>query len=127
MISLAWRFPLRYEALGMSRTVTGFLVEGGDAQIARPVGIAVLPDGALLLSDDGSGTICRIVYTGAQPGARNAAMRQPPAGPDGGPGQQEGRRGTGDGAAGTRRAAWRDVRPDVRILRRGAVDPGAPQ
>lgn len=75
------RFDREGQPTAIEPFVTGFLVEGGDAQIARPVGIAVMPDGALLLSDDGNGTIYRIAYTGTQPGARNAAMRKPPAGP----------------------------------------------
>jgi len=62
---------------------SGFLVDGGNAHIARPVGLAVLPDGALLLSDDGNGVIYRIAYTGTPPrGARNTRADAPiPAGP----------------------------------------------
>jgi glucose/arabinose dehydrogenase len=40
---------------------TGFVVS--DANVwGRPVGVAVAPDGALFVSDDGSGTIWRIAY-----------------------------------------------------------------
>jgi glucose/arabinose dehydrogenase len=31
----------------------------------RPVGVGVTSDGALLVSDDGSGTVWRIAYRGA--------------------------------------------------------------
>ena len=62
---------------------TGFLVNRGKAQFARPVGLATTPDGALLVSDDGNGAIYRIAYVGAQAGAGPAAATQPrpPAGP----------------------------------------------
>jgi glucose/arabinose dehydrogenase len=43
--------------------VTGFVID--DQKVwARPVGVTVAPDGALLVSDDGNGTIWRIAYTG---------------------------------------------------------------
>ncbi len=43
--------------------VTGFV--NADAQAwGRPVGVVVAPDGSLLLSDDGSGTIWRVAYSG---------------------------------------------------------------
>ena len=61
---------------------SGFLVDDGKAQIARPVGLAVMPDGALLLSDDGNGAIYRIAYAGQSPAAGDAAAtRAVPAGP----------------------------------------------
>jgi glucose/arabinose dehydrogenase len=41
--------------------VTGFVAPNGDVW-GRPVGLLVAPDGALLMSDDGSGTIWRIAY-----------------------------------------------------------------
>jgi glucose/arabinose dehydrogenase len=41
--------------------VTGFVAPSGDVW-GRPVGLTVAPDGALLMSDDGSGTIWRIAY-----------------------------------------------------------------
>lgn len=45
--------------------VTGFLTEDGKVW-GRPVGVAVAPDGALIMSDDGTGTLWRIAYTGAR-------------------------------------------------------------
>ena len=41
--------------------VTGFVAPNGDVW-GRPGGLLVAPDGALLMSDDGSGTIWRIAY-----------------------------------------------------------------
>jgi glucose/arabinose dehydrogenase/mono/diheme cytochrome c family protein len=43
--------------------VTGFVTPNGDVW-GRPVGITVAPDGSLLVTDDGSNTIWRVVYTG---------------------------------------------------------------
>jgi glucose/arabinose dehydrogenase len=43
--------------------MTGFVLPGGQVW-GRPVGIAVAADGSLLVSDDASGTIWRIEYTG---------------------------------------------------------------
>jgi glucose/arabinose dehydrogenase len=43
--------------------MTGFVTGSGDAW-GRPVGLAVAPDGSLLMSDDGTGTVWRIAYTG---------------------------------------------------------------
>ena len=43
--------------------MTGFVVDDGHVW-GRPVGIAVAPDGSLMVSDDGSKSIWRIVYTG---------------------------------------------------------------
>ena len=45
--------------------VTGFVVDNGHVW-GRPVGITVAPDGALLVSDDGSNSIWRISYTGGK-------------------------------------------------------------
>lgn len=45
--------------------VTGFLTDGGNTHIARPVGLAVAKDGALLMADDANGVIYRIAWTGA--------------------------------------------------------------
>jgi glucose/arabinose dehydrogenase len=44
--------------------VTGFVVDNGHVW-GRPVGIAVAPDGSLLVTDDGSNSIWRVSYTGA--------------------------------------------------------------
>ena len=43
--------------------VTGFVVDDGHVW-GRPVGIAEAPDGALMISDDASGSIWRVRYTG---------------------------------------------------------------
>lgn len=40
--------------------VTGFLVNNNQAQFGRPVGIATLPDGSLLFTDDNNGVIYRV-------------------------------------------------------------------
>jgi glucose/arabinose dehydrogenase len=48
---------------------TGFVIN--DAEVwGRPVGVAVANDGALLISEDGSGTIWRITYSGKAAEAR---------------------------------------------------------
>ena len=44
--------------------LTGFVTADGDVW-GRPVGVTQAKDGALLVSDDGSGTIWRVAYTGA--------------------------------------------------------------
>jgi glucose/arabinose dehydrogenase len=43
--------------------VSGFVLPNGNVW-GRPVGITVAPDGSLLVTDDGSNSIWRIVYTG---------------------------------------------------------------
>ena len=43
--------------------LTGFLTPNGDVW-GRPVGAAVASDGSLLVSDDGSGSVWRVSYTG---------------------------------------------------------------
>jgi glucose/arabinose dehydrogenase len=45
--------------------LTGFVTPEGDVW-ARPVGVAVAPDGALLVSDDAGGTVWRVTYTAAR-------------------------------------------------------------
>lgn len=42
--------------------LTGFLVERGRATFGRPAGLAVAPDGALLVSDDAGGMIYRVAH-----------------------------------------------------------------
>jgi glucose/arabinose dehydrogenase len=43
--------------------MTGFVVS--DAAVwGRPVGVAVAKDGALIVTEDGSGTIWRVAYNG---------------------------------------------------------------
>ena len=71
---------IRFGQDGQPRAIepfaTGFLVERGRAHVARPVGLAVAADGALLVSDDSNGTIFRIAHRG---GPRQAAQAAPPA------------------------------------------------
>ncbi len=43
--------------------LTGFVLDNGDVW-GRPVGVAVAPDGALMVTDDGSNSIWRVSYTG---------------------------------------------------------------
>lgn len=43
--------------------MTGFVTADGQVW-GRPVGVVMAPDGAVLISDDGSGTVWRIAYTG---------------------------------------------------------------
>nr|WP_145547078.1 YbhB/YbcL family Raf kinase inhibitor-like protein [Variovorax boronicumulans] len=56
--------------------VTGFLTDGGSTHIARPVGLAMARDGALLMADDANGVVYRIAYTGQGGGGSAGA---PPA------------------------------------------------
>jgi Raf kinase inhibitor-like YbhB/YbcL family protein len=56
---------------------TGFLSDGGTTHFARPVGLAMAGDGALLMGDDANGVIYRIAYEGAD--AQAKAMPAPPA------------------------------------------------
>lgn len=59
------RVPLRDgKASGVYEDfLTGFLTPDGDVW-GRPVGVGVAGDGSLLVSDDGSGSIWRVVYQG---------------------------------------------------------------
>ncbi|RPE80040.1 YbhB/YbcL family Raf kinase inhibitor-like protein [Vulcaniibacterium tengchongense] len=66
------------EPAGFEPFVTGFLSADGKSHIARPVGLAWAKDGALLMSDDGNGTIYRVAYRGGRPAG---AAKPPPAGP----------------------------------------------
>ncbi|WP_235578122.1 YbhB/YbcL family Raf kinase inhibitor-like protein [Pseudorhodoferax sp. Leaf267] len=68
--------------------VTGFLTDGGKTHIARPVGLALAKDGALLMSDDANGTIYRVAYRG---GTTPVAAATAPAGPM----QQQAMQGSG--------------------------------
>ncbi|RYG38658.1 MAG: YbhB/YbcL family Raf kinase inhibitor-like protein [Burkholderiales bacterium] len=54
--------------------VTGFLTDNGQKHIARPVGLAVARDGALLMSDDANGVIYRVAFEG---GAISPAQAPP--------------------------------------------------
>ena len=67
------------QARSIEPFVTGFLTDGGRTHIARPVGLAVAHDGALLMADDANGVLYRIAYTGDKPAT--TALPPPPAGP----------------------------------------------
>jgi glucose/arabinose dehydrogenase len=60
------RVPLRDgKASGVYEDfLTGFLTPEGDVW-GRPVGVGVAKDGSLLVSDDGSGSVWRVVYEGS--------------------------------------------------------------
>ena len=45
--------------------LSGFLIEEGTAHFARIAGLAIAPDGSLLVSDDTNGMIYRVAYTGS--------------------------------------------------------------
>ncbi|MTI25933.1 PQQ-dependent sugar dehydrogenase [Fulvivirga kasyanovii] len=45
--------------------VTGFLVNNDKEQFGRVTGLAMLPDGSLLISDDANGVIYRLSYSGS--------------------------------------------------------------
>lgn len=56
---------LRFEGgtpRGFEDFVTGFLSDDRSAYFARPVGLAVMRDGSLLVSDDGNGIVYRVSY-----------------------------------------------------------------
>ncbi|WP_332876445.1 YbhB/YbcL family Raf kinase inhibitor-like protein [Massilia sp. S19_KUP03_FR1] len=77
------------QATAVEPFVTGFLTDGGKTHIARPVGLALARDGALLMADDANGVIYRVAYNGSA--ARPAqAMPAAPAGPM----EQQAARGT---------------------------------
>ena len=44
-------------------STVGFVTPDGNVW-GRPVGVAVAKDGALMVTDDGSGTVWRVTYTG---------------------------------------------------------------
>lgn len=54
--------------------VTGFVLPDGNVW-GRPVGVTVAADGSLLVTDDGSGSIWRISYTGKTDTAKDAAKQ----------------------------------------------------
>ena len=76
------------QASSIEPFVSGFLTDGGKTHIARPVGLAMAADGALLMADDANGVLYRIAYTGASKAV--AMLPPPPAGPM----QQQAARGT---------------------------------
>jgi glucose/arabinose dehydrogenase len=54
--------------------VTGFVTADGKVW-GRPVGVAVAPDGSLMVTDDGSNSIWRVVYTGSKQQTRSGRDR----------------------------------------------------
>jgi glucose/arabinose dehydrogenase len=52
---------------GIEDFLTGFLSDDGTAQFGRPTGLAIYPDGSLLLSDDTNGVIYQISYEAEAP------------------------------------------------------------
>lgn len=68
--------------------LTGFLTGGGRTHIARPMGLAVAKDGALLVGDDANGVIYRVA---AENPAGGTTLGAAPAGPM----QQQAMRGVG--------------------------------
>jgi Raf kinase inhibitor-like YbhB/YbcL family protein len=50
------------QAKSMEPFVTGFLTDGGNTHIARPMGLTVAKDGSLLMGDDANGVIYRVAY-----------------------------------------------------------------
>jgi Raf kinase inhibitor-like YbhB/YbcL family protein len=80
------------QAVGFEPFVTGFLSARG--QSARPCGVAVAHDGALLFTDDRNGVIYRVSYTGA--GAGGQVSPAPAASPiPDGPMRQQAAKGNG--------------------------------
>ncbi|MET4727987.1 Raf kinase inhibitor-like YbhB/YbcL family protein [Lysobacter enzymogenes] len=65
-------------AMAFEPFVSGFLTDGGQTHIARPVGLAQARDGALLLGDDANGVIYRIAYE-RKGGAAEVAVKPAPA------------------------------------------------
>lgn len=56
-------FSAAGEPVGYEDFLTGFLYDGNKV-FGRPAGLAVLPDGALLVSDDFNGVVYRVAFTG---------------------------------------------------------------
>jgi len=56
--------------------LTGFVVDD-ESVWGRPVGAVVAPDGSLLVSDDGSGSVWRVSYTGSPQTAAGTALKPP--------------------------------------------------
>lgn len=64
--------PQRFEPF-----VSGFLTDGGKTHIARPVGLALMKDGSLLMADDANGVLYRISHEGAARGGATAPLTAP--------------------------------------------------
>jgi len=65
------------EARSIEPFVTGFLSDGGKTHFARPMGLAMARDGALLMADDANGVIYRIAYEGSDRRAAAAPVAAP--------------------------------------------------
>lgn len=44
--------------------ITGWLPDDGARKFGRVAGLAILPDGSMLISEDSNGVIYRVTYTG---------------------------------------------------------------
>lgn len=55
--------------------LTGFLLTRGESYFARPAGLAVARDGALLITDDEGGVVYRVAYTGVPAPERRRSNR----------------------------------------------------
>ena len=62
------------QATAIEPFVSGFLSDGGKTHFARPMGLAAMSDGSLLMADDGNGVLYRVSYAG--PAAADAAQAQ---------------------------------------------------
>lgn len=58
------RFDERGGVRAIEPFLSGFLSDDGRSHFARPMGLAVADDGALLVADDANGVIYRVVYQG---------------------------------------------------------------
>ncbi len=68
------------QAQSITPFVGSFLTDGGTTHIARPMGLAIAKDGALLMADDANGVIYRIAYRGPTTATPRVAAATP-AGP----------------------------------------------
>ena len=101
--------------------MTGFLTDGGKTHIARPVGLAVAKDGALLMADDANGVHLPHRLRG-QPSRRTAAAA--PVTPPATPMREQAMRGSGVAARDRPRRA---ASPGAESLRpQSAFADGAP-
>ena len=85
----------------------GFLVDGGRAHFARPMGLAIMEDGSLLVGDDSNGVIYRVSAREPRTGATR--MMPPP-----GPMQAQAQAGTGVPLAEDREETRSDATTQVR-------------
>lgn len=75
------RFDANGQPIDIVPFVTGFLTRQGQEHFARPVGLAAMPDGSLILTDDANGAIYRIAYTGTAQVPAGPARAQPASPP----------------------------------------------